>query len=223
MTMPMMPGLTGAEEETEDMGGGGGEDGGIASLLEQVDDETMVSLIAEADEAYLNGELDEYMAAPPAESDPEAVETEEGGGEDSAGEAGETEEGAEAPTTVDPMVAEDNAAAIVEEIAAQESEVGDLLAMAEDSDEGDPKPIKEALDVVVEAMAEAEEAKEKVVKAAKDEDLEALSEAIGEAEGAAAKAKEAVASAKEAAKTQVTEAHAEEEVSPLAAWAEANS
>lgn len=223
MTMPMMPGLTGAEGEDENkdqMGGDGGGGDTLESLLEELDDQTMATLVAEADEAYMNGQLDEYMNAPPGEEPDggEEGETPEGG------DTVEAEEGETAPQPLaDPMVAVDTAAAIVEEIAAEESQLADLLAAAEDSDEGDPKPIKESLEVVSEAMGEAEDAKEKIEKAAKDEDAEGVAEAVAEAEGAATKAKEAVAKAKQTAKGQVDAAKAEVEVSPLEAWAEKNS
>lgn len=223
MTMPMMPGLTGAEGEektNDDMGGGGGDGENLESILEELDGDTVAQLAAEADEAYVNGELDEYMNALPSEenSDPAAAsEPPPAEGDDAV-----SADPAAAPTP-DPMVAADTAAAIVEEIAGYENELGELLAAADDSEEGDAKPIQDALDVVVEALDEAESAKEDAEKAADAEDPDAVSEALAAAEGAVTKAKEAVAKAKEAAMGQVAEKQAENEPSALEAWAEKNS
>lgn len=217
MTMPMMPGLTGGaanDDESKEMIGDGSEDSGLAAILEELDEETIASLASDAEQAYLDGSLDEYMNAGPAESEETA--------EDEAAESKETQSGEEAAGSEqhDPVTTATEVAAVVEEIAAIENQLNQLLEAAADS-EGDESPIEDSLTIVTEALAEAEVAKEEADKAADDQDVEKAAEALATVQGSLEKAKTALDEAKNSAKTQIEENT--EEPSSLQLWAEANA
>lgn len=224
--VPMMPGLSGDQADPEDttpMGGEGGAAGGdLASLLEEADEADMAELVTAAGEAYLNGDLDELMGAPAPAPDDEIPSSE--GGEKPKKEGEEGEEGKD-PEAPDFAAAETEAARMVEEIAQMQTELTDLVAKADESDEGDSKALETQLDIVTEAYDEAEDAKGAVEKAIDAEDELGVQTATASLQGAYGKAQAACEHAKKTAKGQVqaaadAKAETEPEKSSLAAWAE---
>lgn len=226
MSMPMLPGLNETPADTATPTGNGGEEAadGIAAVLESIDEETWATLVSEADEAYLDGALDEYMDAPAADGDAGQEEDEE----EEAPPSSSSPDAAPAPEDQTADVAVTDASAMVEEIAQMQTELDKLVIMAKDSDEGDPKPIEAALDTVSEALADAEEALAAVESAADSGDNIPAATAKATVEGAHTKATAACNAAKEAAANMVAAAREAEaadapEQSALAAWADANA
>ncbi len=222
MSMPLLPGLNSNLPPEDAITTEGTESSDIGALLDSIDDEAWAELTTEADQAYLDGTLDEFMDAPAADGDAGAEEEEPEGDE-------EAPPSSSAPDASAPAdVAATESAAMVEEIAQMQTELDKLVEMAKDSDEGDPKPIQSALDTVSEALEEAEAALTEAEKAVDAEDPIAAATAKATVEGAHSKAAAACTAAKEAAAGMVQAARDAEaadapEQSALSAWADANS
>lgn len=217
MTMPLIPGLMGDEVEVD-------EDstdpeptpgGGLTELLNSLDEVDLADLIEEANEAYMNGVLDETMNGAPAEGEGEETPDE--------GEGEEAEEEQPGEGEVDAETAATNAGAIVGEIQAIQSQLTELADVVDESEIGDDVDVDDALDTVAEALTEAEDAQADAEAAASEGDIEAANEAMKVAEKALEKATEVCDKVKEAAGDAVTAAEEEVEPDPLALWAAENS
>ncbi len=204
----MIPGLMGGadfpgEADTDQTNLDGGPSG-LVDILVAADPDDLAALYEEAKAAYEAGELDSHMsvdAAPPEEeleSDPAA---------------------SMAPTELDAGSTATATASIAAEIAKLQSDLN-ALADAEGGSEADVD-VEAALDVVAEALMEADEATAEAEAAVDEEDLDAANEAKAKAEGALEKAKEAYASVVEEAKEAAGGIEAPSDPDPLLLWAQA--
>lgn len=217
MTMPMIPGLMGgadfpgeAEDDTDATSSNEAGRERLLAALDNADPDDIESLAAEANEAYAAGELDAVLGETP----PDAIV-----GEPDDDIADEMGEGAPTSAELDAASTSTIVASIVSEIAQLQNELN-TLADAESGSEADVD-VESALEVVTEALTEAEEAMAEAEAAVADENLDAANEAKAKAEGALEKAKEA----KEGVITEAKDAAGElEEPSapdPLLLWAQA--
>lgn len=216
MDMPILPAISG-NSETGFTGEGGGEVESLPSLLAQITEPEMEELVAVANEAYLNGELDELMAAeeggeapvsgqPSVEGEVLAEEVEGEESRDSAPGEMEPVDPAEAPNTVSVFVSE------------IETAQAHLLSLSEAANESDVDTarIEEALTVVETVLGQVEEAVRMADKASADGDPDLAAKAVRLATDAAAAAQGAVADATRSAEEEVASAGAGEGDAPQA-------
>lgn len=168
MTMPLMPGLVGEENEGGGDAGGGGGIEALVAMLDELDDATFQAL---ADELGGGGEAE---AAPEGEAPTEGESPAPVEGEAPAeGEMAEGEEG-----EVDLAPVETDANASVEEVGAGLSQLESMLEQAKENEDAgaDVKSVEELVSLAEDEQKNVEDAAKECADYAKKGDVEGATE-----------------------------------------------